>query len=85
MGTIGLLSIVRGLSHAEGPRDHDARSAEEVSTMSRRGMHPLLMAVDKPERNVEDKNDSGLSGYESAQHRRFLRAEAEESDSKEIA
>ena len=53
--------------------------------MSRRGMHPLLMGVDKPERNIEDKNDSGLSGYESAQHRRFLRAEAEESDSKEIA
>lgn len=28
--------------------------------MSRRGMHPLLMGVDKPERNIEDKNDSGL-------------------------
>ena len=44
-----------------------------------------MMGVDKPERNVEDKNKAGLSGYESAQHRRFLRAEAEESESKEVA
>ena len=50
--------------------------------MSRRGMHPLLMGLDKPDRKVEDKplgkQDSQMAGLESPQHKRFLRAEAEE-------
>ena len=50
--------------------------------MSRRGMHPLLMGLDKPDRKVEDKPlerpDSQMTGLESPQHKRFLRAEAEE-------
>ena len=50
--------------------------------MSRRGMHPLLMGLDKPDRKVEDKPlgkpDSQMAGLESPQHKRFLRAEAEE-------
>ncbi len=82
MGTIGFLTVVRSSIDAEGPRDHNARSESEVSTMSRRGMHPFLMGSYKPERKVEDKvekkNDSGPSGLESAQHRRFLSAEAED-------
>ena len=50
--------------------------------MSRRGMHPLLMGLDKPDRKVVDKPlerpDSQIAGLESPQHKRFLRAEAEE-------
>ena len=50
--------------------------------MSRRGMHPLLMGLDKPDRKVEDKpldrQDSQMAGLESPQNKRFLRAAAEE-------
>ena len=50
--------------------------------MSRRGMHPLLMGLDKPDRKVEvkplERPDSQMAGLESPQHKRFLRAEAEE-------
>ena len=50
--------------------------------MSRRGMHPLLMGLDKPDRKVEDKPlgkpDSQMAGLESPQHKRFLRSAAEE-------
>ena len=67
---------------AEGPKDHHARSGQEGSTMTRRGMHPLLMGLDKPDRKIEDKPlerpDSQMTGLESPQHKRFLRAEAEE-------
>ena len=49
--------------------------------MSRRGMHPLLMGLDKPERKAEDKPlerpSTQMTGLESPQHKRFLRAEAE--------
>ena len=45
--------------------------------MSRRGIHPLLMGLDKPARKIE-KKETELTGYESAQRRRFLRAEAED-------
>ena len=48
--------------------------------MSRRGMHPLLMGLDKPDRKAEDKPlerpDTRMAGLESPQHKRFLRAEA---------
>ena len=50
--------------------------------MSRRGIHPLLMGLDKPERNIE-KKEPELTGYESAQHKRFLRAEAEDDEVRE--
>ena len=50
--------------------------------MSRRGIHPLLMGLDKPDRQVEDKplerSDTLMAGLESPQHKRFLRAEAEQ-------
>ena len=50
--------------------------------MSRRGIHPLLMGLDKPDRQVEDKplesSDTSMAGLESPQHKRFLRAEAEQ-------
>ena len=50
--------------------------------MSRRGIHPLLMGLDKPDRKVEDKPlerpESQMAGLESPQHKRFLRAAAEE-------
>ena len=43
-------------------------------------MHPLLMGLDKPDRKAEDKPLERLSnqmtGLESPQHKRFLRAEA---------
>ena len=50
--------------------------------MSRRGIHPLLMGLDKPDRKVEDKpldrTESQMVVLESPQHKRFLRAAAEE-------
>ena len=46
--------------------------------MSRRGIHPLLMGLDKPERTPYPEKQPDLSGYESAQRKRFLRAEIEE-------
>ena len=50
--------------------------------MSRRGIHPLLMGLEKTARKVENK-ETELTGYESAQHRRFLRAETEEAEANE--
>ena len=50
--------------------------------MSRRGMHPLLMGWDKRDRKAEDKPlerpSTQMTGLESPQHKRFLRAEAED-------
>ena len=43
--------------------------------MSRRGMHPLLMGLDKPKREPIEKKQVELTGYESAQRKRFLKAE----------
>ena len=45
--------------------------------MSRRGIHPLQMGLDKPKRKAIEKKQVELSGYESAQRKRFLCAEAE--------
>ena len=49
--------------------------------MSRRGMHALLMGLDKPDHKVEDKPldwpDSQMAGLESPQNKHFLRATAE--------
>ena len=50
--------------------------------MSRRGMHPLLMGLEKPARKTE-KKEPELTGYESAQHKRFLRADAEDDEVRE--
>ena len=49
--------------------------------MSRIGIHPLLMGLDKPARKIE-KKETELTGHESAQRKRFLRAEAEEEEAK---
>ena len=46
--------------------------------MSRRGIHPLLMGLDKPKLTPHSAVQQDLSGYESAQRKRFLRAEIEE-------
>ena len=50
--------------------------------MSRRGIHPLLMGWDKPDRKAEDKPlerpSTQMADLESPQHNRFLRAEAED-------
>ena len=50
--------------------------------MSRRGMHPLLMGLDKPDRKAEDKPlerpSTQMAGLDSPQHNRFLRAQAED-------
>ena len=57
-----------------GQADHYARTTYQDSSMSRRGIHPLLMGLDKQ----QPKKQLDLSGYESAQRKRFLRAEIEE-------
>ena len=50
--------------------------------MSRRGIHPLLMGLDKQDRKAEVKPlgrpDTQMAGLESPLHNRFLRAEAED-------
>ena len=50
--------------------------------MSRRGIHPLLMGLDKPDRKAEDKPldrpSTQMAGLKSPQDKRFLRAEAED-------
>ena len=50
--------------------------------MSRRGIHPLLMGLDKPASKSEDKPlgraDTRMADLESPQHKHFLRAEAED-------
>ena len=43
-------------------------------------MHPLLMGLDKPKSPPNEKKSVELSGYESAQRKRFLRAQAEEAE-----
>ena len=53
--------------------------------MSRRGIHPLLMGLDKPKREPIEKKEVELSGHESAQRKRFLRAEADDSEQNEAA
>ena len=53
---------------------------KRTSQMSRRGMHPLLMGLDKPKSQINEKKPVELSGYESAQRKRFLRAQAEEAE-----
>ena len=54
--------------------------------MSRRGIHPLLMGMDKPERKpVEPSQATDLSGNESAQRKRFIRSEEEDSDNQQAA
>ena len=57
--------------------------------MSRRAIHALFMVLDKSKpvlklkpKPVKEKQ-SDLSGYESAQRKRFLRAEAEEAKQEE--
>ncbi len=61
-----------------GQADHYARTTYQSSSMSRRGIHPLLMGLDKPKPKPNSKKKTDLSGYESAQRKRFLRAAIEE-------
>ena len=54
--------------------------------MSRRGLHPLLMGLDRPERKpVEPSKPNELSGNESAQRKRFIRSQEQESGHQQAA
>ena len=54
--------------------------------MSRRGINPLLMGMDKPERKpVEPSTPNDLSGIESAPRTRFIRSEDEDSGTPQAA
>jgi len=68
------------LRHAGRPRvtTRDSPITKE-NKMSRRGIHPLLMGRDRPQR-VAPKHPVPTSGLESAQRKRFLRLEAEEAE-----
>ena len=47
--------------------------------MSRRGIHPLLMGLDRPERKtVVPSNSDELSGNKSAQRKRVIRSQQQE-------
>ena len=54
--------------------------------MSRRGIHPLLMGLDKPQRKpVEPSKPVDLSGNESAQRKRYIRSEEQQSGQQQAA
>ena len=54
--------------------------------MTRRGIHPLLMGMDKPERNPVGLGDVyKRQGNESAQRKRFIRSEEEDSGNQKVA
>ena len=53
--------------------------------MSRRGIHPLLMGLDRPARDKDNNQKSELSGNESAHRKRFLRSASEGLDTKKSA
>jgi len=54
--------------------------------MSRRGLHPLLMGLDRPERKpAEPSKPNEMSGNESAQRKRFIRSEEQEADEQQAA
>ena len=54
--------------------------------MSRRGIHPLLMGLDKSEPKLDQSSkQSDLSGNESAQRKRFIGSEEEETGSQQAA
>ena len=48
--------------------------------MSRRGIHPLLRGLDRPQQVAPLRRATPLSGLESAQRKRYLRTEAEETE-----
>ena len=48
--------------------------------MSRRGIHPVLMGLDRPQRKTTAEQSAELSGNESAQRKRFLRQEEQDAD-----
>ena len=56
---------------------------KQIRQMSRRGMHPLLMGNQNPDRKKTEKKQADLTGYESAQRKRFLRTEHEKSNQNE--
>ena len=58
----------------------DSRITKE-SQMSRRGIHPLLIGLDRPKRVVAPKHRVQTSGLESGQRKRYLRSlEAEQAE-----
>ena len=65
----------------DGPQvtTRDSRISEK-NGMSRRGIHPLLRGLDRPQRVAPSKRAVLLSGLESAQRKRYLRSQAEESE-----
>ena len=64
---------------AERPRRETQKRTKQ---MSRKGIRPLLMGLDKPARKIEIK-ETELTGYESAQRKRFLRTEAVDDEVRE--
>ena len=68
--------------NAIGPqvKARDSHITKE-NKMSRRGIHPLLMGRDRPQRAAAPKHPLQTSGLESAQRKRYLRLEAEEAQS----
>ena len=48
--------------------------------MSRRGIHPVLMGLDRPQRKTTAEQSAELSGNESAQRKRFLRQEEQDAE-----
>ena len=70
--------MMKPLKNAISPQvtTRDSHITKE-NTMSRRGIHPLLMGRDRPQR-VAAQHPGQTSGLESAQRKRYLRLEADE-------
>ena len=81
------MSHLRDSEATRKGRETTTRDLNNRSTqMSRRGMHPLLMGLDRPERKpAEPSKPSEMSGNESAQRKRFIRSEEQEADEQQAA
>ena len=74
-----------GPLRGEGPDARDVFFVTTAAKMSRRGMHPSLMKCNQTE--AKKPSSTELSGYESAQRKRFLRSEEDvpDADDEQVA
>ena len=70
--------FVRLLNNASGTMPTTRDPDNGVDQLSKRGLRPFLLGLAKTIRKDKNKKHIELTGYESAQRKRFLRSEAED-------
>ena len=73
-----LCVFVRGFNEAYGTLSTTRDPDNGVDRVSKRGFQPFLQGLAKTIRKNKNKKHIELTGYESAQRKRFLRSEAED-------